>query len=822
MNKYFLKTWRLGVTPCLVIFALMLSTVNSFAAATTVKSAISDEDRQRQQKVEVADKLFKKAKKLAVSKKYLEAQQLCEAALKEIDSMPGPFVDLQKQRINAYIVNLILQRVGELEYAARKAFLYKNYEESVSLAKEAVKIMDDETDNAENTKNLKNYTKLKNFSGSIDRSMEKLIKDCRKFISAAKYNEETSLKTIDPENESRKEDINLYLKEAEILYKNKRYEQVRDNLERVLMRDPFNEKAIFLLEKTYRKIYYVAKLRRYNEAIERLSEVEWKQTEGILPTEVIRPPESGPKVSDDTRSSLYEKMQKIIFDQVEFEDASINSVIAHLQSRSKELDPDGEGVNLILSLKSSDPEQVPRITMTFDQMPMQEVIRYLCEGTNLKYRVEENAVLIGDKDIDVMVTRFFKVRAALISRIAPADGGGGEKKEEKKDVFADEDGFDFDSDSFTDDNKKDDKKATTAGGSATAGALRDYFTARGIPFDNEDAQIAYDRRAGKLVVTNTPDNLRKFEALLRDIDIETPLVLIESKILEISDVDLEELGFAWTFSQVDSTGNTSWAPTDQILRFFMSANDPNDSFVSSSPYKLVNNLNFIPSIGDENFNVGLTVTAVDQNDRSEILSAPKVIATSGSPAIIRMVREEYYPDSWVEPEISVGEQGTITYNPTYPEFGDATDIGIRFEVTPTVSPNNYTVTLQLNPQVIALTGWTSYDYEVILGINEGQVQSTSREYIKMPNISRRDMSATVKVFDGETVILGGMLTDKKLGRDDQWPGLGEIPLLGRLFSSELDYSHKRNMLIFVSVRLINNDGVPVRENSLRGIFDFRR
>jgi len=94
--------------------------------------------------------------------------------------------------------------------------------------------------------------------------------------------------------------------------------------------------------------------------------------------------------------------------------------------------------------------------------------------------------------------------------------------------------------------------------------------------------------------------------------------------------------------------------------------------------------------------------------------------------------------------------------------------------------------------------------------------------IKMPIISRRDLDTNVKVFDGETIVLGGMLQDQTIERNDKWPILGDIPLLGRLFSSQMNKTEKINLLIFVTARLINNDGVPVREGTLRGVPEFNR
>jgi general secretion pathway protein D len=214
----------------------------------------------------------------------------------------------------------------------------------------------------------------------------------------------------------------------------------------------------------------------------------------------------------------------------------------------------------------------------------------------------------------------------------------------------------------------------------------------------------------------------------------------------------------------------------------------------------------------------LYVHALNQSGRAEVLSAPKVVATSGQTANIRMVRMEYYPESWTDPDITVTES-LLQFTPSYPELGEATNVGINLEVTPTVSPNNYTISLQLNPSVIERTGWTDYSYIMDLGVRTGQVRALQI----MPEISRRDITTTVRVYDGEMLVLGGMLRDEISAVDDRIPLLSDIPLLGRLARTKNESSEKINLMIFVTARLVNPDGLPVRVwDDTKGLPDFRR
>ncbi|OGV54782.1 MAG: hypothetical protein A2017_16125 [Lentisphaerae bacterium GWF2_44_16] len=795
---------RVGGLFSIALLSLLFFNSKSFAQETgkiTADAIAQGEKERRQAVIDDVNNLISDAEKLAANGKFFEASEKCISAKTKLENLTGPFIDLKKRKLETFVKKLKYDWATKLERDAATAFLEKKYQECITLAKSASNICPEK-----------------------QKSLDSLIARAKKYNDAVEFVDKTKLSAIDPENKIRKEDINLLIKEAEVFFKNSRYEQARDNLEKVLIKDPYNEKATLFLDRVYRKMYNIASQRREVEITERMSEVEWNWNQGILPTEAIKPKETGPIVKKTPKSGIFEKLQNIVFDKIEFEDASITAVVTYLMTRSKQLDPEGLGVGLSLQLSPAMQAAPPRVTMTFDNIPMYDTIRYLCQGASLKWRIEEKAVLIGDKDIDEMETRFFQVRAALISSIS----GGASDKEEKKDVIADKELFDQ-TQTFSKTTSGTTGTGAAGGSTATSTAaseaLKQYFIDRGIPFE-AGATIAYDRRSGKLIVKNIPESLRKLEHLLRDLDIQTPLVLIESKILELTQTDMEELGFDWTLWTDYSNSNTTAprpaiATTQKILRSYANNENFNSTTTADRPDKLINNLQVLPNFGPDNaYNIALTVNAMNQSGRTEILSAPKVIATSGTTAIIRMVREEYYPTSWTEPEISVSTS-TFSYTPAYPEFGDATDIGIRFEVTPTVSPNNYTITLHLHPEITSLTGWTTYPFQIVMTTGD-TVTLSGRPVIMMPEITRRDIDTNVKVFDGETVVLGGMLKDKHAARDDRWPGLGEIPILGRLFASTFDRTQKTNLLMFVTTRLMNNDGVPVRPNALRGIPEFNR
>ncbi len=86
---------------------------------------------------------------------------------------------------------------------------------------------------------------------------------------------------------------------------------------------------------------------------------------------------------------------------------------------------------------------------------------------------------------------------------------------------------------------------------------------------------------------------------------------------------------------------------------------------------------------------------------------------------------------------------------------------------------------------------------------------------------QRTVDTSVECTDNGTIVMGGLIRDEVSIVDDQYPILGDLPLIGRFFQSKGRESSKYNLLIFLSCRLVNPDGSPLRERENRGIPPFK-
>jgi general secretion pathway protein D len=633
-----------------------------------------------------------------------------------------------------------------------------------------------------------------------------MTKTTQEHIDSQKYWDQTSLDAVDPRYNERQREIDLLYRAGEFLYQKDQWDDARDKMEQILVKDPYNERAMTLLEKIYRRLYAIADVRSYNEFLREQAQSDWSWVESIPDVRNIVIT-GGAEVYEAAGNELYTRLNELMIDHIEFEESDLGSAITLLRARSKDLDPQGEGFNIIIPQAEKYADKL--VTLNLDQIPLYEVIRYICKITGLSFRIDETDKIItigSGSDVSDMVTRYIPIRQATVLRIVGnmrAEGiGDGITQEDV--VGAVDAGFANVSPS-TIDSDPDSMRVT----SIAPETLKTYFVESGIPFE-DGSSIAYDARANKLTVVNTPENIRQLEFAIRDMDMQDPLILIESKMVEIKMNDLEELGFDWTLSHTNGEGDH--------FNFTFTSPSISSGFSDNT---LVNNLNLIPNFGPGgSWSLFLTINAIDRTDRAEILSTPKVVTVSGRQAQVQMVRQMYFPEEWTEPEISTSCGSSVSFEPSYPEFGPARDIGTSLTVTPTLQPNNYTIRLELNPSVTDLTGWSDYSYNYVIG-----EFSSGEEYpmtLKMPEISNREVQTTIKVYDGQTVVIGGILRDTHGQLSDRWPIFADIPLIGRLFTESASEAHKDNLIISVSTRLISGDGIPVRTNTQNGLPDFRR
>ncbi len=684
--------------------------------------------------------------------------------------------------------------------------------------------------------------------------LDSLTRDCQGRMKALSTARETALPEFDEKYSDNKKEIELLRRRASTFIQEKQYSAAIDALEKIYLIDPFDVYASSTLKKIYNKMYTAGIARRDADIQGVMAASMWRWVE---PVSSGREPDNGEKAeSKATSADMFAKLDRIILPSLEFDESDISAVVKHLNQRSRTYDPLHEGVSFSIAMTKAESRLLNKVSMRFSNIPLSEALRYICQDLGLKYRVDNDGVTIG-RDVDNMQTRVFPARVDLISKItdevgapaaadsgdgmgdpgAGADGGsaaggsgsGGAEGGSEGGLGALNEGKDYSSEGIS-----------SVGGRKSMispAQLKAAFESWGISFGRGSA-VSYDQRNSRLRVTNTVENLQRLGKLLRQMDaVETPLVLVEVKLLEVTENDLQELGFEWAFS-MNNVGSHETSSADKWnaafgnpLRNSISMKGTDDG--SASP-ALVKDLKLLPNFGNGlidgvKMDLSLTINAVSQNTRVETLSAPKLITSNGNEATIKLSRSYYFPEDWEEPEMETNGNFTSVTQPI-PEWGDSgTDVGIIMTVRPQVDPNNSDITLELEPRVVTYIGKTDDTVKIAGGYISLQdnmqkfVETWGQTYeVWMPILGERYLKTTVKIKDGETLVLGGMVDNKMETIYDRWPVLGDIPLIGRLFSSQYERQTNSSLLVFVTARLVNNSGLPFEQNVQPDIPDFRR
>src|SRR5438477_9561787 len=228
----------------------------------------------------------------------------------------------------------------------------------------------------------------------------------------------------------------------------------------------------------------------------------------------------------------------------------------------------------------------------------------------------------------------------------------------------------------------------------------------------------------------------------------------------------------------------------------------------------------------------VVIRALNQKKGVDLLSAPKVTTKSGQRAIIEIVREFRYPTEFTQPQIPslTGGTGNVVnvavVTPTTPQNFDTRNTGVTLEVEPVVGADGATIDLNLVPQVVEFEGFINYGSPIfglappvtgtttftdpITGVISSITQLISppkslvltENVINQPIFSTRKVTTSVQVANGQTVVIGGLMREDVQKVEDKTPLLGDIPLVGRLFRSNVDQHVKRNLIIFVTARKV--------------------
>jgi general secretion pathway protein D len=267
--------------------------------------------------------------------------------------------------------------------------------------------------------------------------------------------------------------------------------------------------------------------------------------------------------------------------------------------------------------------------------------------------------------------------------------------------------------------------------------------------------IFVDDRLNMLVMRDTPEVIRIAEKLVAANDLADPEVMLEIEVLEVSRSRLQELGIRYP-------QQLSILSANDVLRL-RELNNISSGKVGISPNPA---LNFKKTTGDVN-----------------LLSNPRIRVKNNEKAKVQV--GDKIPVITTTSTANVGVSENVTY----------VDVGLKLDIETRITLDNY-VNIKVDLEVSSL----------------GE-RTTTANGANVFTIGTRSANTVLRLKDGETQILAGLISDEERKNASKLPGLGDIPLLGRLFSSHEDRKNKTEIVLAITPKVISNLSLPNAEVS---------
>jgi len=274
--------------------------------------------------------------------------------------------------------------------------------------------------------------------------------------------------------------------------------------------------------------------------------------------------------------------------------------------------------------------------------------------------------------------------------------------------------------------------------------------------------IRINEATNSLVITDFPASVEKVKTVLKDIDVAPVQVLIEAKLVDITEKDYQNFGVTYTLD---------YKPAGDIKGLFDRKTGYQEELAGSQtmagPSSTLSGGQLkITTLTFKGLSGTVTLDALIQDQKAHLLASPSIATLSGKEA--RIIIGERYPYK-EKTQTTTGTTETTKF----------VDIGTTLRVTPQVSPDGY-ITMYVHPEVSSLTS----------SLDAG------------PRIATREADATIRVRDGETIIIGGLIKRQDDRVKGRIPIIGHIPILGWFFTKASSDLTSTELVVFITPRII--------------------
>jgi len=308
-----------------------------------------------------------------------------------------------------------------------------------------------------------------------------------------------------------------------------------------------------------------------------------------------------------------------------------------------------------------------------------------------------------------------------------------------------------------------------------------------------------DERTNTIFFRETRSNIENIRKMLVQIDRPTRQVMIEARLVEVSADPVQAYGINWagSFGSASSPKTVTYGNPIAGSSPVPGANPPTSGLALGNPsnHNLFGNLShLIPGqfaiLSIPQFSAAMT--ALNEDADAEFLANPRIVTADNQQAKIEVIRNQPVP------QLNFNEQ---TATAVFGGFQDKT-FGNTLIVRPSINKDNF-ITLSVKPEISNKVSDFHFSF------NGADVFS--------PIIDKRSLDSNVLIKSGDTLALGGLISDQVSKARTKVPVLGDIPFLGYAFQSHDNERHKRNLLIFVTPSIIDQRYGTGLEDQVSGV-----
>lgn len=364
-------------------------------------------------------------------------------------------------------------------------------------------------------------------------------------------------------------------------------------------------------------------------------------------------------------------------------------------------------------------------------------------------------------------------------------------------------------------------------------AVRLFFTTMGVDL-TPPKNIFFNDREGSLLVHASIADLDLIEQAVQVLNTAPPQINIKTKFIEVTQNDAKALGLDYYLGNVlmnngsmglqggsapSFAGSPTFANPVGAFPNPVIPQSPTDQLLSGGLRNQLGVQNPIPTptlatlsgiLTDPQFRIVLH--ALESRDGVDLLNESSVTTVSGRQCQIQVVDLQTIVTGTTVNQTAAGGGGVAGGNgvigSTVQPQTQNLPFGPTLDVVPYVSADGFTIQMTIIPTIIEFIGYDDPQGFVIQAQSGGGSLPVTAQ-LPLPHLRLRQVTTSANVWDGQTVVLGGLITENVVKVKDKIPFLGDLPILGRAFRSESSQSSKKNLMIFVTPTIIDPAGNPM-------------